>query len=81
MGGEGVYIVANVNMMSSYTAKYFLPNNVEGGGKDGIAAPATGSPVEPSSLHCRHLQRWPRHVQPQLQMSHRALPCQHVRLP
>lgn len=50
MGGEGMYISANGNMMSSYTAKYFLPTAAgEGDDKDGLSAPAAGPSGEPPS--------------------------------
>ncbi|KAL7530162.1 hypothetical protein ACHAXR_003341 [Thalassiosira sp. AJA248-18] len=47
MGGEGMYIGANGNQMSSYTAKYLFPNvnNGDGDDKDGSAAAAApGAP-------------------------------------
>lgn len=51
MGGEGMYIGANGNMMSSYTAKYLFPNvnDAGDGSTDAIAqaAAAAGPPGEP----------------------------------
>jgi len=52
MGGEGMYIGANGNMMSSYTAKYTFPNvNDNGEENDAIAAAAAaaGPAGEPPS--------------------------------
>lgn len=52
MGGEGMYIGANGNMMSSYTAKLAFPNvNAAGLGNDDIAkaAAAQGPPAEAPS--------------------------------
>lgn len=47
MGGEGMYIGANGNMLSSYTAKYSFDNGTEEGSD---AAPAPGPPEAPSYL-------------------------------
>ncbi|KAL7452643.1 hypothetical protein ACHAWC_004377 [Mediolabrus comicus] len=47
MGGEGMYIGANGNMLSSYTAKYLFDNGSENNNTD--AAPAPG-PEAPSYL-------------------------------
>ena len=51
MGGEGMYIGANGNMMSSYTAKLLFPNVNGDNDKDmsPAAAPAGGPPPEPPS--------------------------------
>jgi len=46
MGGEGMYIGANGNLMSSYTAKYLLPGNT-GDDPSGGAAATAGPPAEP----------------------------------
>lgn len=50
MGGEGMYIGANGNMMSSYTAKLLFPN-VNATDADDIAkaAAASGPPADPPS--------------------------------
>eukprot|EP00985_Skeletonema_marinoi_P001843 scaffold740_cov119-Skeletonema_marinoi.AAC.1 len=47
MGGEGMYIGANGNMLSSYTAKYSFDNGTE---EATDAAPAPGPPEAPSYL-------------------------------
>lgn len=49
MGGEGMYIGANGNQMSSYTAKYLFPNvnNGDGDDKDGSAAAAAAPGAPP----------------------------------
>mmetsp|Transcript_28101 Transcript_28101/g.42290 ORF Transcript_28101/g.42290 Transcript_28101/m.42290 type:complete len:381 (+) Transcript_28101:65-1207(+) len=47
MGGEGMYIGANGNMLSSYTAKYSFDNGTE---EATDAAPALGPPEAPSYL-------------------------------
>jgi len=47
MGGEGMYIGANGNMLSSYTAKYSFDNGTE---EAADAAPAPGPPEAPSYL-------------------------------
>lgn len=47
MGGEGMYIGANGNMISSYTAKYSFDNGSE---EATDAAPAPGPPEAPSYL-------------------------------
>lgn len=53
MGGEGMYIGANGNMMSSYTAKLSFPNVNDGGELEGdgiaAAAAAAGPPGEAPS--------------------------------
>ena len=52
MGGEGMYIGANGNMMSSYTAKFLFPNvnnnnGGDGGDKDALASAAVIPPGQP----------------------------------
>ncbi|KAL7540487.1 hypothetical protein ACHAWF_006691 [Thalassiosira exigua] len=48
MGGEGMYVGANGNMMSSYTAKYSLAGANDGAGEEagGSAPPIPGPPGE-----------------------------------
>lgn len=48
MGGEGMYVGANGNMMSSYTAKLLFPN-VNNTGEDKNTAAVAGPPAEPPS--------------------------------
>ncbi len=52
MGGEGMYIGANGNMLSSYTAKYSFDNGSEDNNTDASPAPAPGPgpPEAPSYL-------------------------------
>eukprot|EP00584_Thalassiosira_punctigera_P013011 CAMPEP_0172556698 /NCGR_PEP_ID=MMETSP1067-20121228/68331_1 /TAXON_ID=265564 ORGANISM="Thalassiosira punctigera, Strain Tpunct2005C2" /NCGR_SAMPLE_ID=MMETSP1067 /ASSEMBLY_ACC=CAM_ASM_000444 /LENGTH=387 /DNA_ID=CAMNT_0013345575 /DNA_START=56 /DNA_END=1219 /DNA_ORIENTATION=- len=43
MGGEGMYVGANGNMMSSYTAKYLFPKVNDTGSSDGDSADAAAA--------------------------------------